>query len=81
MATLALDMNTHTVSSLKAMPAPSVKRLLRQAGHSYASVARRRMVAPSLVSRVVRKQAISTPVWEDIVWALHHPRRTEEAVA
>lgn len=72
-------MDTHSVSSLKSLPAPSVKRLLRRAGHSYASVSRRRQIAPSLVSRVVRKQAISTPVWEDIVWALNHP--VVEAVA
>lgn len=67
-------MSTHSVTHIKSLPAPTVKRMLREAGHSYSSVARRRTVQPSLVSRVVRKQAISTPVWEDIVWALAHPR-------
>ena len=66
-------MSTHSVTHIKRLPAPTVKRLLREAGHNYSSVARRRNLFPSLVSRVVRKQAISTPVWEDIVWALNHP--------
>lgn len=69
---------TYTVTQMKALPAPTVKRLLREVGHNLTSVARRRQVAPSLVSRVVSKQVSSRPVWEDIVWALNHPRQTEE---
>jgi hypothetical protein len=69
---------THSVSHIKTLPAPTVKRLLREAGHSYSSVAKRRDVEPSLVSRVVRKQAISKPVWDDIVWALAHPLTERE---
>jgi hypothetical protein len=65
--------DTHTVSHIKRLSAPTVKRLLREAGHSYSSVARRRNKMASLVSRVVRKQATSAPIWEDIVWALNHP--------
>jgi len=66
-------MVTQSVTHIKRLSAPTVKRLLREAGHNYSSVARRRGVFPSLVSRVVRKQAISAPIWEDIVWALNHP--------
>jgi hypothetical protein len=73
--------DTVTVSHIKRLSAPTVKRLLREAGHNYSSVAERRDLWPSLVSRVVRKQAISAPVWEDIVWALNHPRREVTDVA
>lgn len=72
---------TYSVMQIKTMPAPTVKRLLREAGHTLRSVAARREVAPSVVSRVLRKQVTSRPVLEDIVWALNHPRRSEEAVA
>ena len=72
---------TYTVTSIKGMPAPTVKRLLREAGHNLSSVAARRQVAPSLVSRVVRKQVTSAPVLDDIVWALNHPRREDESAA
>jgi hypothetical protein len=65
---------THTATHIKRLPAPTVKRMLRGAGHTYSSVASRRDVHPSLVSRVVRKQATSEAIWEDIVWALSHPR-------
>ncbi len=66
-------MVTHNVTHIKRLSAPTVKRMLREAGHTYSSVARRRDVFPSLVSRVVRKQTSSAPIWEDIVWALNHP--------
>lgn len=69
---------TYTLTQLKSLPAPTVKRLLREAGHTQRSVAARRQVASSLVSRVVSKKVASKPVWEDIVWALNHPRRVEE---
>jgi hypothetical protein len=72
---------TYTVSHIKTLPAPTVKKLLREAGHNLSTVARRRQVAPSLVSRVVRKQVTSLPVLEDIVWALNHPRRDDESAA
>jgi len=55
------------------MPAPTVKRLLREAGHTLRSVAARRQVAPSLVSRVVSKQVTSRPVLEDLAWAMNNP--------
>lgn len=67
-------MSTHNVTHIKSLPAPTVKRMLREAGHNYSSVARRRKRRPSLVSRVVRKQATSALVWEDVLWALAHPR-------
>jgi hypothetical protein len=68
---------THNVTHIKRLPAPTVKKMLREAGHSYSSVARRRNRPPSLVSRVVRKQATSAPIWDDIVWALAHPLKVD----
>lgn len=65
---------TYTVSHIKTLPAPTVKRLLREAGHNLSSVARLRDVAPSLVSRVVSKKTVSVPVWEDIARCLNNPR-------
>lgn len=74
------DTMTYTVSHIRALPAPSIKKLLREAGYTLSDVAARRVVAPSLVSRVVRKQVTSLPVLEDIVHCLNHPR-AKEAVA
>jgi len=65
---------TYTVTHIKTLPAPTVKKLLREAGHNFSSVALRRQKRPSLVSRVVRKKSTSLPVWEDIAWALNNPR-------
>lgn len=65
---------TYTVTHIKTLPAPTVKKLLREAGHNFSTVAQRRAKRPSLVSRVVRKKTTSTPVWEDVVWALNNPR-------
>jgi hypothetical protein len=64
----------YTLEYIKGLPAPSVKKLLREANHNLSSVARRRQIAPSIVSRVVSRQVTSWPVWEDIVWALNHPQ-------
>ena len=71
---------SHQASQLKTLPAPTVKKLLRDAGWNMAAVAaldpaRNR----SLVARVVKKQIVSDPVWERISWCLNHPR--VEAVA
>lgn len=65
---------THTVTHIKRLSAPTVKKLLREAGHNYSTVAKLRGRPPSLVSRVVRKQATSALIWNDIVYALNHPR-------
>lgn len=67
---------THTASQVKQLPAPTVKRLLREAGYSMADVAR--MDPPrhfSLVTRVVKKQSVSDPVWERIAWCLNNPKK------
>jgi hypothetical protein len=71
-------MVTYTVEEVKRLPAPSVKRLLRQAGYSVRSVGQRRQISHSVVSRVIRKQVSSLPVWQDIVWALNHPRHGQQ---
>lgn len=67
---------SHQPSQLKTLPAPTVKRLLREAGWSMADVA---AIKParnrSLVARVVRKQIVSEPIWARIAWCLDHPRR------
>jgi hypothetical protein len=66
---------THTVSEVKQKSAPSVKKLLREAGYSLSDVAARRGKDPSAVSRVVRKHATSDLIWADVVWCLNHPKR------
>lgn len=69
----------YTVPYTKSLPAPSIKKLLREAGWNLSTVAARRGVAPSIVSRVVRKQLQSGPVWEDVVWCLNNPRQEDAA--
>lgn len=64
----------HTVADIQTRPAPSVKRLLRQAGYTLADVARRRACDPSAVSRTIRKQATSAGIWAAVVWCLNHPK-------
>ena len=66
---------SHTVQSIKALPAPTVKKLLRERGFTLTDVARRLDRVPSLVSRVVRKEAKSDPVWTAIAAMLNEPRR------
>jgi hypothetical protein len=66
---------THDVTRIKALPAPSVKRLLREAGYNMSDVARLKPLRhPSLVWRVIRKQSTSDAVWQRIAWCLNHPR-------
>lgn len=65
---------TYTVTQIKSLPAPSVKKLLRERGWNLSTVAARRDISQSLVSRVIRKQVTSAPVLEDIAWCLNHPR-------
>jgi len=67
---------THTATQVKRLPAPTVKRLLRQAGYSMVEVAARLDRHQSLVTRVVRKQSVSEPVWKKIAWCLNHPKET-----
>ena len=66
---------THTVTEVKQKSAPSVKKLLREAGYSLTDVAARRDVYPSAVSRTIRKRATSDLIWGDVVWCLNHPKR------
>lgn len=76
-------MNSHhktlTASQVKRFPAPTVKRLLREAGYTMVAVAR--MDPPrhySLITSVVKKRSVSRPVWERIAWCLNNPRPAEE---
>ncbi len=71
----------YTAEDIKTLPAPSVKKLLREAGYTMADVARRRGVSKSLVSRVVRKKHPSAPVWEDVAWCLNHPKNPGQRAA
>ena len=67
---------SHHSAHLKTLPAPTLRKMLREAGWSLAAVAAvepRR--DPTLVVRVVRKQIVSDPMWERIAWCLNHPRR------
>lgn len=65
---------THDATRIKTLPAPSVKRLLRQAGYTMSDVARLNDRHPSLVWRVIRKQSKSKKVWARVAWCLAHPR-------
>jgi len=72
---LAAMNETHTASRVKQLPAPTVKKLLRAAGYSLIDVARLNKRHHSLVTRVVRKQSVSEPVWARIAWCLNHPKK------
>ena len=66
---------THIVTRIRALPAPSVKRLLREAGYNMSDVARLKPSRhPSLVWRVIRKQSKSDAVWQRIAWCINHPK-------
>lgn len=58
----------HNLTQIKSLPAPSVKKLLRERGFRYPTVQMARIAGcnPSHVSRVIRKQATSDPVWSII---------------
>jgi hypothetical protein len=72
---------THTASQVKQLPAPTVKKLLREAGYTMVEVARMKPARHhSLVTRVVKKQSVSGEVWKRIAWCLNHPKREEVAV-
>lgn len=65
---------TRIATRIRALPAPSVKRLLREAGYNMSDVARLNGRHHSLVWRVIRKQSKSDAVWQRIAWCLNHPR-------
>lgn len=74
-------MNTHTItksltaSQIKRLPAPTVKRLLREAGYTLTAVAQ--LDPPrhySLITSVVKKRSVSKRVWERIEWCLNNPK-------
>lgn len=56
------------LSHIKGLPAASVKKMLRARGFRYPVVAVARLagVTPGLVSRVIRKLAVSERVWQVI---------------
>ena len=63
-------------SQVKQLPAPTVKRLLREEGYTMLEVARMEPARHhSLVTRVVRKQSVSNRVWERIAWCLNNPKK------
>lgn len=62
---------TYTVAHAKSLPAPTVRKLLRERGLTMADVARAHGCAHSVVSRVVRKQVTSNPVWTSLVAMLN----------
>jgi hypothetical protein len=63
---------------LKTLPAPTVKKRLREAGWNMALVAAVAPArSPSLVQRVIRKEIPSAPMWERIAWCLANPRKHE----
>jgi len=68
-------MMTHTIDDIRHMRAASVNKLLRERGLTQGDIAKRRGVDPSLVSRVIRKQAVSEAVLEDIVILLNKKRK------
>jgi hypothetical protein len=65
---------SYTATHIKQMPAPSVKKLLRERGYTLTDVARRMARSHALVSRVVRKQAVSEPVLREIARILNEQR-------
>ena len=74
-------MAAYTVPYLKSLPAPSVRKLLRDAGYTMRQVGLVKRdrdgqrAAHTVVSRVIRKQMASAPVWEAIAYCLNHPKR------
>jgi hypothetical protein len=64
---------THTASYTKRLPAPSIRKLLRETGWTQAEVAHRHGCQQSFVSRVIAKQFASDPLWTTIAWCLNHP--------
>jgi hypothetical protein len=71
---------SHQATQLKTLPAPTVKKLIRDAGWTMTAIAALKPPRNrSLVARVVRKQIVSDPVWERIAWCLNHPRTTVAA--
>ncbi len=70
-------MMTHTTDDIRHMRAASVNKLLREHGLTQGDIAKRRGKHRSLVSRVIRKQAVSEAVLEDIVALLNGKRKTK----
>jgi predicted transcriptional regulator len=62
---------SYTATLIKRLPAPSVKKLLRDRGYTLTDVAKRMDRSHALVSRVVRKEAQSEPVWREIAQMLN----------
>jgi uncharacterized protein YerC len=56
-------MSRITPDHIKSLPAPSIRKLLREHGYTYMAVARRMGRSHALVSRVVNKKAKSSHVW------------------
>lgn len=72
-------MVTYTVTYLKSLPAPSVRKLVREAGYTLREVGRRKRPAcsHSIVSRTIRKQVASEPVWQALADCLNRPKREQ----
>ena len=68
---------THTVSSVKRLRAPSVKKLLRERGYTMADVARNIGVNHSVISRAVRKKGASDRALAEVARLLNQPEREQ----
>ena len=64
----------YTVAYLKTLPAPTLKRLLRQAGESQRSVARYHGCSHVTVNKTIRRQITSQPVWLALAAVLNKKR-------
>lgn len=67
----------YNVGQVKALPAPTVKKLLREAGYNLRHVADLGGVSQALVSLVVRKHTKSEKVWTIVTALINHPRAIE----
>ena len=72
-----VHMATYTVPYIKSLPAPRIRKLVREAGYTLREIGRLKKppVAHSVVGRTIRKQIASDPVWDALVHCLNHPKR------
>ena len=70
---------TYTRAYIKTLPAPSIRKLLREAGWTQKAIAERHGCRQSVVSHLVRKGIESGPLWDTISWCLNHPKNGRAA--
>lgn len=64
---------SYSTDTIRQLPAPTVKRLLRERGYTLSRVAREMKRTHALVSRVVSKQSTSERVWDRIARIVNGP--------